>query len=193
MKKIALCALAGALSLPMVAQASGSLLEVSGGLLTPTDLSIPGSGFQTPQSFTYSLSLKSLADDAHDLVINKITIALYEEDVSFDDRFFTKTFFFGRPLIDPNRKTLDLELKFDVPAASLNDQCAGSCSSFWGRLAELGGLEFYARHTVDYTVVPRLPVSSVPEPLVWPMFALGVPLVLALRDRRQQAAPHANA
>lgn len=193
MKRIALCALAGALSLPLFAQASGSLLEVSGGLLTPTYLSIPSSGFQTPQSFTYSLSLKSLADDAHDLIINKVTIALYEEDVRFDDMFFSKTFFFGRPLIDPNRKTLDLELKFDVPAASLNEQCAGSCSSFFGRLAEAGGLEFYARHTVDHKVVPRLPVSSVPEPLAWPMFALGVPLVLALRGRRQQAVPHANA
>lgn len=193
MKRIALCALAGALSFPMVAQASGSLLEVSGGLLTPTYLSIPSSGFQTPQTFTYSLSLKSLADDAHDLVINKITIALYEDDVSFDDMFFSKTFFFGRPLIDPNRKTLDLELKFEVPAASLNNQCGGGCSSGWGQFWEDDALEFYARHTVDYKVVPRLPVSSVPEPLVWPMFALGVPLVLALRGRRQQAVPHANA
>lgn len=141
--------------------------------------------------------MKSLADDAHDLVINKITIALYEEDLFFDDLFFTKTFFFGRSLIDPNRKTLDLELKFEVPAALLNEQCGGGCSGFPGSPAEGGGLEFYARHTVDHKVVPRLPVSSVPvssvpEPLVWPMFALGVPLVLALRGRRQQAVPHAN-
>lgn len=193
MKKIALCALAGALSLPLFAQASGSLLEVSGGLLTPTYLSIPSSGFQTPRTFTYSLNLKSLADDAHDLIINKVTIALYEDDLFFDDLFFTKTFFFGRPLIDPNRKTLDLELKFEVPAALLNEQCGGGCSGFPGSPAEGGGLEFYARHTLDYTVVPRLPVISVPEPLAWPMFALTVPLVLALRGRRQQAVAHANA
>lgn len=164
--------------------ATGPTAQLVSQSLTPSSLSIPGSGFSSAQTFLANLTVSAPVVAGEAVTLTQVIVSLYEDDVSFDDLIGQYVFSSGLPTLTATQSTQSFSLPITVSASALNSQCGGGCSSFFGSLAEGGGLEFYAQTTLQSTVTA---ISSVPEPDAGWMLASGVSL-LALALRRQRGA-----